>query len=117
MGKAYIGRIRSCNRHYMTRMSAYIQRLVRGAVLFALVAAPTMPAWAYLDAEAAYRMALRHHHPLGAKGVGESATVGAPPAIANAVVDALSHLGVTHIDIPITPPKVWQILNDSDVAA
>jgi len=57
------------------------------------------------------------HHPLGAKGVGESATVGAPPAIANAVVDALSHLGVTHIDIPITPPKVWQILNDSGVAA
>ena len=40
------------------------------------------------------------HHPLGAKGVGESATVGAPAAIANAVVDALWHLGVRHIDIP-----------------
>jgi carbon-monoxide dehydrogenase large subunit len=52
------------------------------------------------------------HHPIGAKGVGESATVGAPPAIANAVVDALWHLGVRHIDIPITPPKVWQILKD-----
>jgi len=50
------------------------------------------------------------HHPFGAKGVGESATVGAPPAIANAVVDALSHLGVTHIDIPITPDKVWKLL-------
>ncbi len=50
------------------------------------------------------------HHPFGAKGVGESATVGAPPAIANAVVDALSHLGVTHIDIPITPWKVYEIL-------
>ncbi|HEX7127544.1 MAG TPA: aerobic carbon-monoxide dehydrogenase large subunit [Thermodesulfobacteriota bacterium] len=50
------------------------------------------------------------HHPLGAKGVGESATVGAPPAIANAVVDALWHLGVRHIDIPITPHKVWQAL-------
>ena len=49
------------------------------------------------------------HHPLGAKGVGESATVGAPPAIANAVVDALSHLGVKHIDIPITPEKVWNM--------
>ena len=47
------------------------------------------------------------HHPQGAKGVGESATVGAPPAIANAVVDALAHLGVRHIDIPITPEKVW----------
>jgi YHS domain-containing protein len=42
------------------------------------------------------------HHPIGAKGVGESATVGAPPAIVNAVVDALWHLGVRHIDIPIT---------------
>jgi carbon-monoxide dehydrogenase large subunit len=56
------------------------------------------------------------HHPLGAKGVGESATVGAPPAIANAVVDALRHLGVTHIDIPITPEKVWQILHAKGVA-
>jgi len=55
------------------------------------------------------------HHPIGAKGVGESATVGAPPAIANAVVDALSHLGVTHIDIPITPPKVWSILKEKGV--
>jgi carbon-monoxide dehydrogenase large subunit len=50
------------------------------------------------------------HHPFGAKGVGESATVGAPPAIVNAVVDALSHLGVRHIDIPITPWKVYDIL-------
>ncbi len=56
------------------------------------------------------------HHPLGAKGVGESATVGAPPAIANAVVDALAHLGVTHIDIPITPEKVWQLLRKAGVA-
>jgi carbon-monoxide dehydrogenase large subunit len=56
------------------------------------------------------------HHPLGAKGVGESATVGAPPAIVNAVVDALSHLGVRHIDIPITPEKVWRILKEKGVA-
>jgi carbon-monoxide dehydrogenase large subunit len=56
------------------------------------------------------------HHPLGAKGVGESATVGAPPAIANAVVDALAHLGVTHVDIPITPEKVWQLLKKAGVA-
>ena len=55
------------------------------------------------------------HHPLGAKGVGESATVGAPPAIANAVVDALSHLGVRHIDIPITPDKVWALLREHGV--
>jgi carbon-monoxide dehydrogenase large subunit len=56
------------------------------------------------------------HHPLGAKGVGESATVGAPPAIANAVVDALAHLGVTHIDIPITPERVWQVLKAKGAA-
>ncbi len=56
------------------------------------------------------------HHPFGAKGVGESATVGAPPAIVNAVVDALAHLGVKHIEIPITPEKVWKILKEKGVA-
>src|SRR5581483_5310994 len=56
------------------------------------------------------------HHPIGAKGVGESPTVGAPPAIANAVVDALSHLGVRHIDIPITPWKVYALLEEHGAA-
>ena len=55
------------------------------------------------------------HHPLGAKGIGESATVGAPAAIANAVVDALWHLGVRNIDIPITSAKVWKVLRDNGV--
>ncbi len=55
------------------------------------------------------------HHPLGAKGVGESPTVGAPPAIANAIVDAMWHLGVRHIDIPITPQKVWRLLRKHGV--
>jgi carbon-monoxide dehydrogenase large subunit len=55
------------------------------------------------------------HHPIGAKGVGESPTVGAPPAIANAIVDALWHLGVRHIDIPITPQKVWRLLRQHGV--
>jgi len=55
------------------------------------------------------------HHPIGAKGVGESPTVGAPPAIANAVVDALWHLGVRHVDIPITPQKVWALLREHGV--
>jgi carbon-monoxide dehydrogenase large subunit len=57
------------------------------------------------------------HHPIGAKGVGESATVGAPPAIANAVVDALWHLGVRNVDIPMTPQKIWAILNEKGVTA
>ena len=56
------------------------------------------------------------HHPFGAKGVGESATVGAPPAIVNAVVDALAHLGVTNMDIPCTPPKVWAVLKEKGVS-
>ncbi len=56
------------------------------------------------------------HHPIGAKGVGESATVGAPAAIVNAVVDALWHLGVRNIDIPMTAPKVWTILKEKGVA-
>jgi carbon-monoxide dehydrogenase large subunit len=56
------------------------------------------------------------HHPLGAKGVAESPTVGAPPAVVNAVVDALSHLGVRHIDIPIAPWKVYALLEEHGVA-
>ena len=47
------------------------------------------------------------HHPLGAKGVGESATVGSPAAYVNAVIDALWHAGVKNIDMPLTPDKVW----------
>jgi carbon-monoxide dehydrogenase large subunit len=49
-------------------------------------------------------------NPLGAKGIGESGTIGSTPAILNAVVDAVSHLGVTHIDMPCTPERVWQAI-------
>jgi aerobic carbon-monoxide dehydrogenase large subunit len=55
------------------------------------------------------------HHPLGAKGIGESPNVGSPAAFVNAVVDALSHLGVRHIDMPISPWKVWNILKEKGV--
>src|SRR6202012_5265111 len=47
------------------------------------------------------------HHPVGAKGIGESATVGSPPAVVNSVVDALAPFGVTHADMPLTPGTVW----------
>lgn len=50
-------------------------------------------------------------NPLGAKGIGESGTIGATPAVQNAVVDALSHLGVRHVDIPTTPMRVWETIN------
>ncbi|MEP6660138.1 MAG: xanthine dehydrogenase family protein molybdopterin-binding subunit [Acidimicrobiales bacterium] len=49
-------------------------------------------------------------NPLGAKGIGESGTIGSTPAIHNAVVDAVSHLGVTHIDMPCTAERVWQAI-------
>ncbi len=50
------------------------------------------------------------HHPIGAKGVGESATVGSPAAYVNAVIDALWHLGVRNIDMPVTSAKVWEAI-------
>ena len=57
------------------------------------------------------------HHPIGAKGVAESPTVGSPQAIVNAVVDALAHVGIRHIDMPITPEKVWNILNEKGLTS
>jgi carbon-monoxide dehydrogenase large subunit len=50
-------------------------------------------------------------NPLGAKGIGESGTVGSMPAVQNAVVDALSHLGVRHLDTPLTPERVWSAIH------
>jgi carbon-monoxide dehydrogenase large subunit len=50
------------------------------------------------------------HHPIGAKGVGESATVGSPAAVVNAVMDALRPFGVTHADMPLTPAAVWSAI-------
>ena len=50
-------------------------------------------------------------NPLGAKGVGESGTIGSTPAVQSAVVDAVAHLGVRHIDMPTTPERVWQAIN------
>jgi len=46
-------------------------------------------------------------NPLGAKGIGESGTIGSTPAVQSAVVDALTHMGVRHIDMPATPERVW----------
>ncbi len=51
-------------------------------------------------------------NPLGAKGIGESGTIGSTPAIHNAVIDAVSHLGVTHIDMPCTSERVWAAIQE-----
>ena len=50
------------------------------------------------------------HHPIGAKGIGESATVGSPPAVVNAIVDALAPFGIRHADMPLTPSRVWDAM-------
>jgi carbon-monoxide dehydrogenase large subunit len=52
-------------------------------------------------------------NPLGAKGIGEAATIGATPAVQNAVIDALAHLGVRHIDLPCMPERVWTTIRDA----
>ena len=50
------------------------------------------------------------HNPLGAKGCGEAGAIGAPAALMNAVMDALSGAGVKHLDMPATPRRVWEAL-------
>jgi carbon-monoxide dehydrogenase large subunit len=51
-------------------------------------------------------------NPLGAKGIGEAGTIGSTPAIVNAVIDALSPFGITHVDMPLQPEKIWRVLRD-----
>ena len=53
------------------------------------------------------------NNPLGAKGIGESGAIGSTPAVQSAVIDALSHLGVRHIDIPLSPQKVWSAIAEA----
>ncbi|MEU4619351.1 aerobic carbon-monoxide dehydrogenase large subunit [Actinoplanes sp. NPDC023801] len=62
------------------------------------------------DWETGYTVTPSPHHPIGAKGIGESATVGSPPAIVNAVVDALKPFGIRHADMPLTPSRVWDAM-------
>jgi carbon-monoxide dehydrogenase large subunit len=57
------------------------------------------------------------YNPLGAKGIGEAGTIGATPAVQSAVVDAVSHLGVRHIDMPTTPQRVWRALQEARATA
>jgi carbon-monoxide dehydrogenase large subunit len=52
-------------------------------------------------------------NPLGVKGIGESGTIGSSPAVVNAVIDALSNLGVTHVDMPASPMKIWSAIREA----
>jgi len=62
------------------------------------------------DWETGHTVTPSPHHPIGAKGIGESATVGSPPAVVNAVVDALKPFNVRHADMPLTPSRVWEAM-------
>jgi carbon-monoxide dehydrogenase large subunit len=55
-------------------------------------------------------------NPLGVKGIGEAGTIAAPPTVVNAVLDALHDLGVYHLDMPLTPARIWEAVNDAKQA-
>ena len=67
------------------------------------------------DWETGHTVTPSPHHPIGAKGIGESATVGSPSAVVNAIVDALAPYGVVHIDMPCTPSRVWEAMQGRHV--
>ncbi|MQA05590.1 MAG: molybdopterin-dependent oxidoreductase [Streptosporangiales bacterium] len=69
---------------------------------YPIVSATELPSFELLTMETP-----TSYNPLGAKGIGEAATIGSTPAVQNAVVDALAHLGVRHVDMPLTPERVW----------
>ncbi len=73
---------------------------------YAVISAPELPLFELVKLETP-----THINPLGAKGVGEAGTVGSTPAIQNAVIDAISHLGVKHVDMPLLPERVWRAIN------
>ena len=73
---------------------------------YALVSAAELPSFERLEQETP-----TDRNPIGAKGIGESGTIGATPAVQNAVINAVAHLGIDHIDIPLTPQRVWRAMN------
>jgi len=81
-------------------------QLLTGSLMdYALPRADTFPFF-----ETARTETLSPANPLGVKGIGEAGTIGATPAVVNAVVDALSPLGITHLDMPLKPEKIWRFL-------
>ena len=72
---------------------------------YAIVSAAELPSFELVDMQTPTWV-----NPLGAKGIGESGTIGATPAVQNAVCDALAHLGVRHLDMPCTPERVWRAI-------
>jgi aerobic carbon-monoxide dehydrogenase large subunit len=75
---------------------------------YPIVSATEVPAFELVASETP-----TSYNPLGAKGIGEAGTIGSTPAVQNAVIDAVSHLGVRHIDMPCTPMRVWRAIQDA----
>jgi carbon-monoxide dehydrogenase large subunit len=73
---------------------------------YAIVTAAELPSFELLISETPATI-----NPLGAKGIGEAGTIGATPATQNSVIDAVSHLGIRHIDMPLTPARVWAAIS------
>jgi carbon-monoxide dehydrogenase large subunit len=82
-------------------------QLVTGELMDYAVARASMMPWI----ESSHTVTPSPVNPLGVKGVGEAGTIGASPAVVNSVVDALSPLGVRHIDMPLTPEKIWKLIS------
>ena len=86
----------------------------QGNPLTATLADYTVPSAADLPSfELLTRQTPTPNNPLGAKGIGEAGTIGSTPAVQNAVVDAVAHLGVRHIDMPLTPERVWRAIQQA----
>jgi carbon-monoxide dehydrogenase large subunit len=79
---------------------------------YAAISAPDLPSFELVDSETPTTL-----NPLGVKGIGEAGTIGATPAVQNAVVDAVAHLGIRHIDMPATPQRVWTAINEAQKAS
>jgi carbon-monoxide dehydrogenase large subunit len=75
---------------------------------YAAITAAELPSFELLQSETPTTI-----NPLGVKGIGEAGTIGATPALQNAVIDAVSHLGVRHIDMPATPARVWAAISEA----
>jgi aerobic carbon-monoxide dehydrogenase large subunit len=82
--------------------------LTASLATYAMPSAPDFPAFVTVPL-----VTRTDRNPLGAKGVGEGGTIGAGPAVQNAVIDALAHLGVRHIDMPLSPERVWRAIKDA----
>ncbi len=78
---------------------------------YAAISAPDLPSFELVDSQTPTTL-----NPLGAKGIGEAGTIGSTPAVQNAVIDAVAHLGVRHIDMPTTPQRVWVAINEAQQA-